>query len=99
MELQLPSDFIHDAPEGYSYSIKKFKTNVMSIWLNDHKEYVYTSEPVSTIWGFVKFTKKGHKYYSPVDSKHVGKEVDISETRPYTAMQLNLNPLENVLYT
>ncbi len=98
IELELPNDFIHEAPTGYSYSVSKFKPNVLSIWLNHHKEYIYTSEPVKSIWGFVKFTKKGHKYYSPINSKKVGKEIDIDETRPFTSMRLNLNPLEAAFF-
>ena len=94
MELRLPDDFLHDAPAGYSYSVTQHKSKTMAIWLNDHREYVYTSDPVKTIWGFVKFTKKGHKYYSPINKKSVGKEVDIKDTRPFTSMQLNLSPLE-----
>tara|TARA_B100000029_G_scaffold509953_1_gene600289 strand:- start:176 stop:475 length:300 start_codon:yes stop_codon:yes gene_type:complete len=99
MELRLPDDFLHDAPRGYSYSVSKFKINTMAIWLNDHKEYVYTKDPVKTIWGFVRFTKQGYKYYSPITSKSIGKEVDIGKTRPYTAMQPNFNPLEHALYS
>jgi|ETNvirenome_6_85_1030632.scaffolds.fasta_scaffold27636_1 hypothetical protein len=99
IELQLPDDFLHDAPKGYSYSVSNYKTNTIAIWLNDHNEYVYTKDPVKTIWGFVRFTKKGHKYYSPITSKSIGKEVDIGKTRPYTAMQPNYNPLEHALYS
>lgn len=98
IELELPNDFIHEAPTGYSYSVSEFKTNVLSIWLNHHQEYIYTKEPVKSIWGFVKFTKKGHKYYSPINSKKVGKEIDINETRPFSSMRLTLTPLEAAFF-
>ena len=40
------------------------------------------------------YNTKKRTYYAPVNSKQVGKEVDLSSTTPYTAMPLNLNPLE-----
>jgi len=45
---------------------------------------------VYSIWGFYNVKKK--KYFSPVNSKTIGKEVDIAATSPYTAMQI-LKPL------
>lgn len=87
-----PPDFTHKAPEGYSYEFSSFKRNVTAIWLRNHSLFVYTSDPVRTIWGF--YDSKKRKYYSPVNHKKVGKEVQLSDTRTYTAMPLNLNPLE-----
>lgn len=89
-----PHDFPHQScpPEGYSYEFSELKRNVVAIWLRNHSTFSYTTEPVRTIWGFHN-TKTG-KYYSPVNSKKVGKEVRLSDTRSFTAMQLNLNPLE-----
>ena len=34
----------------------------------------------------------------PINYSKQGDPVDIKDTRPYTAMQLNLNPLEAALY-
>lgn len=87
-----PPDFTHKAPEGYSYEFSSFKRNVTAIWLRNHSTFTYTSDPVRTIFGFYD-TKKG-KYYSPINSKKMGKEVKLSDTTPYTAMPLQLNPLE-----
>jgi hypothetical protein len=101
--IELPPDFIHDPPKGYSYHVQEFKRNVVSIWLLHHATYSYSSDPVSTIWGFckTKTTKRSttHTYYAPINSNKVGKEVCIRDTRPYTAMQLNLNPLEALLFS
>ena len=33
-------------------------------------------------------------YYAPINSTKHGNQVNIDDTRPYTAMQLNLTPLE-----
>ena len=38
-------------------------------------------------------------YIAPINHKRPGKVVDINDTRDYTAMQLNLNPLEHALYS
>ena len=44
-----------------------------------------------TIWGFYDTKKK--VYCAPINSTKHGNQVDIKDTRNYTAMQLNLNPL------
>lgn len=92
-----PPDFTHKAPEGYSYEYTSFKRNVTAIWLRNHSLFVYTSDPVRTIFGF--YNTKTRKYFAPINSKKVGKEVKLSDTTPYTAMPLNLNPLEHALYS
>ena len=90
--LELPHDFPHQPPEGYTYKVKPFKRNVVAIWLQHPDRYTYSSDRVSTIWGFYN-TKTG-LYASPTNATKQGDQVDISNTRPFTAMQLNLNPLE-----
>ena len=101
--VELPHAFPHKPPKGYSYEATNFKTNVVAIWLRDHRKYVYTSDDVRTIWGVVK-TKRGRKgsitktYHAPINSNKIGDEVDVNNTRNYTAMQLNLNPLESAIY-
>ena len=90
--IELPPSFVHQPPEGYSYEVKEFKRNVISIWLRNHSVFSYTSDPVRTIWGF--YNTKTTKYYAPINHKKCGDEVSFSDTRSYTAMQLNLNPLE-----
>ena len=95
MLLELPPDFPHKAPDGFRYEVSQFKRNVIAIHLLHPDAYSYTSDPVRTIWRFVK-TKKGstsHTYHAPINSNKVGKEVDVNNTRPWTAMPLNLNPL------
>jgi len=92
----LPVDFIHEPPKGYEYKVRQHKPNVISIWLYHRRDYVYTTDMVNTIWGF--YHSKRQKYYAPINSKKPGEEVSINNTRPYTAMQLNLNPLEQCMY-
>ena len=104
MNPSLPDGFPHTAPEHYYYECQNFKPNVVSIWLCNTQSYAYTTDsPIRTIWGFVKYkrTKRSttHTYYAPINCNKIGKEVDVNDTRPYTAMQLNLNPLEAVLFS
>ena len=89
--MNLPDGFPHKPPQGYSYEVKEHKRNMVSIWLRNHATFSYTSDPVRTIWGFYN-TKKGC-YHAPINSTKHGDQVDINDTRDYTAMQLNLNPL------
>ena len=91
-----PSDgFPHKPSKGYSYAVKEHKRKMVSIWLRNHTTFSYTSEPVRTILGFYN-TKKGC-YHAPINSTKQGDQVDISSTTPYSAMQLNLNPLMQCL--
>ena len=90
--MELPLDFPHQPPENFSYEVQDHKRNVVAIWLRHHCKYSYTNDDVRTIWGF--YNGKKREYYAPINSKKAGKVVDIKDTRNYTAMQLNLNPLE-----
>ena len=90
--IELPLNFTHKAPKGFSYEVESYKSNVIAIWLLHHRKYCYSSDPVRTIWGFYN-TRKGC-YHAPINSTKHGDQVDISNTRPYTAMQLKLTPLE-----
>ncbi len=96
---ELPSNFPHSPPKGYSYSVESFNASTISIWLLHHRRYVFcdSDKPVRTIWGFYKH--KQSKYYSPINANKVGKEVDIENTSAYTSMQLNFsNALESALF-
>ena len=95
--LELPPNFTHEPPENYSYEVESHKANILAIWLRHHYPYTYSSDVVRTIWGFFN-TKKG-EYLAPVNSKKPGKVVSITDTTPFTSMQLNLNPLEHALYS
>ena len=94
---ELPHDFPHTSPEGYRYETLPFKRNFISIWTVYQRGFTYNGNNESRcIWGFYN-TKKG-TYHAPINSTKCGDQVDIKSTTPYSAMQLNLNPLEHVLY-
>ena len=89
--MNLPDGFPHKPPKGYSYEVKEHKRSMVTQPNANHASFSYTSDPVRTIWGFYN-TKKGC-YHAPINSTKHGNQVDIKDTRDYTSMQLNLNPL------
>jgi len=84
--------FPHKAPSGYEYWSDEYSKTITRIWIRNLGEFSYTDEQPSSIWGF--FNRKTGEYIAPINSKKPGKVVDINDTTPYSAMQLNLNPLE-----
>ena len=83
-------EFPHVAPQGYSYEFDTPKRNLVRVWCVNHREFIYTSEQVRSVWGF--YNTKTKKYHAPINSKKVGDVVDIDDTTPYSAMQI-LRPL------
>ena len=90
-QLELPPDFIHEPPEGFSYEVTEHRKNMLAIWIINHGMFSYTDTPPQSIWGFYSRTKRC--YHAPINSTKHGAKVDIDKTSSYTAMQLNLNPL------
>ena len=85
--------FSHLPPEGYFYSFEEYKSGVISIWLNNTRKFDYNlGKPTKTVWGFYNFKKC--KFFAPVNSSTLGKEVDFKNTRNYTAMQVKQSPLD-----
>jgi hypothetical protein len=97
-QLELPHDFPHKAPKGYHYEVDQFRRNIHRICIVNDGTFSYTDVAPKSVWGFVKTTggKRSTKttYHAPINFNKVGEVVDVADTRPYTAMQLNLNPLE-----
>ena len=82
----------HSPPEGMYYEQTDHKRNVIAIWIHYRRRFDYNlGDPVRCIWGF--YNTKTKSYHSPINSSTVGSVVDINQTTPYSAMQLNLNPL------
>ena len=85
--------FPHKPPKGMYYEQTEFKRNVIAIWVHYKRRFDYNlGDPVRCIWGF--YNTKTKSYHAPINSSTVGSVVDINKTTPYTAMPLNLNPLE-----
>ena len=84
-------------PNHYTYETRIHNRTFISIWLHCHHRFVYNGgAPVYTIWGF--YNTKTKQYHSPINSSKPGGVVRLEDTRSYTSMPLNLNPLEYVLY-
>ena len=91
--MELPDDFRHQPPAGYRYEAIRKNASIVAIWTVCNPGFIYNDgNDIRCIWGF--YNPKKQQYYAPINHKKSGDEVDISDTRPYTAMQLNLNPLE-----
>ena len=94
MNVDLIPQFRHKAPEDYSYEIEQFKSGVFSIWLCCNRKFDYNlGKSTKTIWGFYDYKKC--QFYSPVNSKTIGKEVKFQHTRPWTSMPIIQTPLES----
>jgi hypothetical protein len=86
-------EFPHKAPKGYSYEFETHNTRLVAIWMCHSHAYSYAEgRSVRSIWGF--YSPKKQEYFAPVNAKTPGKVVSISQTTPYTAMQLKQTPLE-----
>ena len=93
--IELPPDFIHEAPAGFRYRTTQFRANVIGIWCDHLNHYCFSNgDQVSTIWGF--YNTKKQQYHAPINSKKIGAVVDINSTRPLTAMQINRRGLESL---
>lgn len=94
---KLPPDFCHEPPKNYTYEVEVFRRNILSIWCCNHYQFTYNGgNSAKTIWGF--YDIKRRVYHAPYSSKRIGEAVSLDCTSPYSAMQLNLNPLEAAFY-
>ena len=92
LSVDLIPSFKHKAPDGMYYEVEEFKRNVFRIWVCYRRKFDYNlGKPVKCVWGFYDYKKC--EYFAPVNSSTVGKVVNFKNTRDYTAMPLNLNPL------
>ena len=83
----------YSAPDGYYYEYEQFNTSTIRIMLCCNREFDYNlGAPTQTIHSFYKPKKR--VYYAPINATSIGKEVNIHNTTPYTAMPLNMTALE-----
>lgn len=87
-------EFPHKPPKGMYYEQIEFKRNVIAIWIHYEQKFDYNlGDTVRCIWGF--YDSKKRVYHSPVNSRTIGKVVDIKDTTPYSAMIPKQTPLES----
>ena len=95
--MELPIDFHHEPPAGYRYEVIRKNSNVVAIWTVCNPGFVYNDgNDVRCIWGF--YNAKNNNTMPQSIPPKVGEPVDINDTTPYSAMQLNLNGLEQLLF-
>ena len=94
--IELPPDFIHEPPKGYHYEVEQFRHNVHRICIVNDGMFSYTDVAPKSVWGF--YNTKKRVYFATINFSKCGNQLDIADTRPYSAMQLNLNPLEMLFY-
>lgn len=86
-------EFTHKAPKGYSYEFEQFNATTIRIMLRCHRKFDYNlGASTSTVWGFYKPKKR--VYYAPINSKTIGSQVNIEDTRNYSAMPIKQTALE-----
>ena len=91
-------------PPKYHYSIEDFNKQYYRVMLIHEMRYAYTSDTVSTVWGFI--SKKSNDIYRPINAKKVGEKVcksDYDSMTQYSAMRRPKrkqpsNTLEALLY-
>ena len=47
-------NLLPDPPDGYSYSVERVSPMVLKVWLNHPDHYIYTTDPVRTVYCFIK---------------------------------------------
>ena len=86
-------EFPHKAPKDYSYEFETWNASTVRIMLRCHRKFDYNlGASTATVWGF--YSPKKRVYYAPVNAKTIGKEVNIENTTPYSAMPIKQTPLE-----
>ena len=86
----------HNPPPGYEYWSESYSKTIDRIWIRNLGEFTYTEDKPSTVWGF--YNKRTGEYIAPINWKKPGKVVKVEDTSPYSAMVLQLNPLEAVMW-
>jgi hypothetical protein len=86
-------EFPHKAPKNYSYEFETWNASTIRIMLRCHRKFDYNlGASTATVWGFYKPKKR--VYYAPINAKTIGKQVNIEDTRNYSAMPIKQTSLE-----
>ena len=94
LSVDLIPQFKHKCPEDCTYEVEEFKSGVFTIWIRYNREFDYNlGKSVKCIWGF--YSHKKCEFYSPINSKTMGKVVDFENTTKYSAMPIKKSILES----
>jgi hypothetical protein len=93
LSIKLIPSFKHKCPDNMFYEVEEFKKDIFRIWICYKRKFDYNNgKPVKCVWGF--YSLKKCKYFAPVNSITVGKEVSFGNTTPFSSMQIKKSPLE-----
>ena len=76
-----------DTPKGFTRRIEKVSARIFRVMLEHHYPYTYTTDKVSTVWGFIK----GENVHKPKNVDKPQREsvchiLDAGELSSYTAI-------------
>ena len=54
VSIERVNNLLPDPPDGFTYSIERVSPMVLKVWLNHPDKYIYTSDPVRTVYCFIK---------------------------------------------
>ena len=88
MSVEVITGFLPEPPEGFTYKVEQFSPLVYRVWIVNHMSFSYTSEPVKSIWGFVKSTGDVvvPKNHLKITSKKVCHVSEIPQKMKYTTI-------------
>ena len=80
-------DSLPEAPRGYSYTVERVTPRVIKVWINDHRIFSYTADPVRSVYCFVK----GDKVHAPRNKEKMRVEAlcdidELSSCDPYSTI-------------
>lgn len=78
-------------PEGYSYSVEKFDSKYLRVWIHNHFPFSYKEGAGRSIWGFIRI--KDGQIVAPINAQKPGKPISLENITAYSAMQ---RPLEEL---
>jgi len=78
-------------PKGYSYSVEKFDSKYLRVWIHNHFPFSYKEGAGRAIWGFIRI--KDGQIVAPINAQKPGKPISVENITAYSAMQ---RPLEEV---
>ena len=95
MTKELITSFLPEPPEGFTYEVEKFSPLVHRVWIINHgTTFSYTSEPVKSVWGFVKSTGDVvlPKNHLKITSNKVCHVTEIPQSMKYSTINSTIVP-------
>jgi hypothetical protein len=89
MSVEVITDLLPEPPDGFTYEVEQFSPLVHRVWIVNHgTTFSYTSEPVKSVWGFVKSTGDVvlPKNHLKITSKKVCHVTEIPQSMKYSTI-------------